>query len=175
MGAVFWRDGWRSFGVGFAVAGWLYFLLAFVNLIGLRQTLITQSALDWMYNQIHASKFPPGMRPVVYESTVAGGQRVVAVRYVASSPAVQPYAPVLPGPVAAPANTYYPAGTITPQPASSVLVHPHSFANIGHALWTLIAGVSSGLVAHLLFMRSRRDTATDTTNQQPPAEPEQVV
>ena len=167
LGTIFWRDGWQSFGVGFAVAGWLYFLLVFVNLIGLRQTLITQTAIDWMYQQIHASKVPSGVR-TVYETRTVNGKQVVTVHHVeapptpltTSAPALPTSAPV-PAPIPAIAKTYY-ATPAAPQPGSLTWVDPYSFANIGHALWTLIVGLTCGFVAHYFFMRSGRYTATRT-------------
>ena len=155
LGSLYWVDGSRAFGVGFAISAWLYFLLVFADFVGLRQVLVTHTAVEWIYQKLHVSTIPAGMVPV-QETRIINGRPVVSVRYVAQPQSVTPY-PVLqsvppsnsPGEWPVLASSSYAVGTAAPRPAKAVLVDPHSFANIAHALWTLIVGAAGGLVAHI--------------------------
>ena len=52
--AVFSRAQARLFAGGFAMTGWLYLMLAFVSLFGLQDDLLTDKAIQWLGETIHA-------------------------------------------------------------------------------------------------------------------------
>jgi hypothetical protein len=53
LAAIFRPSGRRAFAGGFAIAGWLYFLLAFDPALGLRNSLLTQRAAERLGAAIH--------------------------------------------------------------------------------------------------------------------------
>lgn len=85
LAAMCWRMRFRPFTFGLAVTGWIYFLLVFVNWIGIRHSLLMQAALDWAHVRIHA----PTTRTVTYahqrpdfETRIINGKPVRVARYV---------------------------------------------------------------------------------------------
>ncbi len=43
----------RAFALGFAVAGWIYLLLVFIPVVDLRDDLLTDKGVRWLYTAIH--------------------------------------------------------------------------------------------------------------------------
>jgi hypothetical protein len=131
VGAVYLRSRWREFCGGFAIFGWTYLLLAMTALTSVERWLLTGAANDYLYSALGESttlpvSIAPGYAPPIN----------AAVR-------VQPN-PVLPAP-APPSAAYYYAATYNPQVINSV---PYdAFGAIAHSLWTLLAGLTGGVLA----------------------------
>jgi hypothetical protein len=53
LAAIFRPSGRRAFAGGFALAGWIYFLLAFDAALGLREGLLTQRVAEWLGTTLH--------------------------------------------------------------------------------------------------------------------------
>lgn len=162
LGAAFWSQGWRAFGIGFSATGWLYFLLVFSELTTLRPYLLTESAINQLYMTMHGDK--PGQYRVVTQTMLgpSGAMTVQSLVYTN---------PVLPGPTRAAPTGYIPPPvyTATAIPATAVqpllstaagqpVVELQSFANIGHSLWAVIIGFVGGTTAQVLHKKARKQT-----------------
>jgi hypothetical protein len=65
LAAVFSRS--RTFAIGFSIVGWLYFAIAFLGFSGgVRDSLLTHTAINWLYGQVHA----PGAQVMVQAQPV---------------------------------------------------------------------------------------------------------
>lgn len=53
LAAVIWQGQSRVFALGFAVTGWIYLVLVFVSVFGLRNDLLTDKAVVSVYTAIH--------------------------------------------------------------------------------------------------------------------------
>lgn len=74
--AVVRRDKFGLTARGFAVAGWIYLILALVPAVGLRNELLTDKALVWLVGRIHGQRAPeqtwPGELEFSSEGTLIG-------------------------------------------------------------------------------------------------------
>ena len=92
LAAVFSRNSSRVFAMGFSIVGWLYFTIVFAGFTGgVRENLLTQTAINWLYGQVHA----PGTQGVntvtiqparAYASSGGGVTRYVPVQSTSSAP-----------------------------------------------------------------------------------------
>jgi anti-anti-sigma regulatory factor len=118
----------RAFALGFAISGWLYLLLVFSPWLSLRDDLLTDRTVAWLYGVVHdedASQYYTTNPP--YGRTVVSGT-FQTVRLWDISGGV----PGLGG------STFF------------------NFADIGHALWSLFVASIGGLTAGLLWSRRQR-------------------
>ncbi len=114
----------RAFALGFAVAGWIYFVLVFVPACGLRGDLLTDQAVRWLFTTIHDEKVPD--QGVFKNPLFSSGY----VRRIESLPD---------------GSTWIPNFN-----AVNVKNATAPFTDIGHALWTLIVACLGGAVASLM-------------------------
>ncbi len=163
LAAVFSRS--RTFAMGFSIVGWLYFTIVFSGFAGVRENLLTQTAINWLYGQVHA----PGTQGVstvtfqparAYASSGGGVTRYVPVQSTSSAPWPVPEFALRSittstGVQRTIALTAIPA---TPTPA---LVSPYRFAQIGHSLWVVLIGAMGGVAAQVLYARSRHTSPTN--------------
>ena len=123
----------RAFGLGFAVAGWIYLLLAFAPVLGLRDDLLMDKAVAWLFKVVHQEEAP--VQNVV-ESIVAS----TTGRYTFRSGA---------GPLR--------LWSVTTGNASNASVKFANFADIGHALWILVVACLGGAMTSLLARGSNKN------------------
>jgi hypothetical protein len=170
LGAVLGSRRIRPFAIGFAVVGWAYFLLAFVEVSGLRDELLTDRAVNWLYAVkqrwsagsnadgmvVTAAGMPGGGEYGGYDSgsgygadmgMTSGGIPGGGSRhgYGAEGPVLSDLfnEPMTVG--------YYP--TYTPTVAEA----PSELKNIGHALWTLLLALIGGVLGHVIHRASHQD------------------
>ncbi len=131
----------RAFAWGFAVAGWVYLLLAFVPVFDLRDDLLTDKALRWLFTAIHDEVAQQSSQSSVAftpngQILIAGSQ-VSIVRLNSRSRAL-----------------------IKPKTQA---VRVENFGHIGHALWVLIVACLGGAVAAFLARKSNRESPSTPT------------
>ena len=165
LAAVFSRS--RTFAMGFSIVGWLYFTIVFSGFAGVRENLLTQTAINWLYGQVHATG-TQGVSTVTFQparayASLGGG----VTRYV---PVPVQSTPSAPRPVpeyalrsittstGAQQTIAFTAIQAAPTPA---LVSPYHFAQIGHSLWVVLIGAMGGVVAQVLYARSRHTSPTN--------------
>ena len=68
LAAVICRARSRGFALGFALTGWIYLLLVFVSALGLRDDLLTDKAVIWLFATIHGEEpsQPKSLRSVAW-------------------------------------------------------------------------------------------------------------
>jgi hypothetical protein len=124
----------RIFAAGFAIVGWLYFLLTFGGFADVKQSLLTTRSIAWVnawrqqpegesYKDLALYTFDSAAtsnRPVELNSFVFRGQSLMAIK----------------------ANLGRPASI---QPAA---------LSIGHALWTILLAVLGGAFAQVVHKRT---------------------
>ena len=133
----------RAFALGFAVAGWIYLVLAFVPIFDLRDDLVTDKAVRWLYTAIHDEEATEHnyIRSIVSFSP-DGSRKVTGRLY----------------------NTVKIWNV--PTGAEVDTVNFHNFADIGHGLWVLIIACLGGAVAGFLDRKNNdRPMSTATINQ----------
>lgn len=139
LGAITLRDSTRAFWLGFAVFGWLYFVL--INWPGesnVTRQLITNDALRYVYDDVL-----PRVRTTPIEqisgvrTTQAPRNRITIRRYVT----IRTYDQDDPfdfGP-----NISYPT--------------PYDFKRVGHSLWMLLIAYVGGRLGRYFYVRRSRD------------------
>ena len=131
----------RAFAFGFAVAGWIYLLLVFVPALGLRDDLLTDKGVRWLYTAIHDEEAPQHDDVQSIAFSPDGRRIVTGSRY----------------------NTVRIWSTTRAQIDTARF---HDFAEIGHGLWVLIIACLGGAVASFLARKNTdRPMATPTINQ----------
>ncbi len=128
----------RAFALGFAVAGWIYLLLTFVPALGLRNELLTDKGVRWLYTAIHNEEVPQHDDVQSIAFSPDGRRIVTGSRY----------------------NTVRIWSTTRAQIDT---IRFHDFAEIGHGLWVLIIACLGGAVASVLAPK-RTNKSTDTTS-----------
>ncbi|HUG71767.1 MAG TPA: hypothetical protein VMM76_28745 [Pirellulaceae bacterium] len=170
LGAIFWNERRRVFAIGFSATGWLYFLLVFSSVTGVRPYLLTESATHQLFVTMHGEQVAPS---IVYQTVMtANGPRVKTAVYAT---------PVLPPPVPVPAGSNTPAPvysapvwqpSLSMRPALSLtntqFVDSQSFANIGHSLWAVIIAFAGGVTGQLLA-RGRKQAISVKGEEEPSA------
>jgi hypothetical protein len=165
VAALVGRGRTRVFAVGFAAVGWMYFLLTFVDAVGLRnERLLTSRAIHWLYglkqqaNAGAATTAPPtavdfgmpgggmpsmsgsGMGPMGAGDASMGmegmGGDMSGMMGMGSMPGGMGI-PVLP-------VTYF---------------APRELQDIGHSLWTLLLGAAAGMLARAIHGAGRQEDA----------------
>jgi hypothetical protein len=138
LAALFIRGRLRAFAAGFAVIGWLYFLLMFVPALGLREKLLTHTAVEGLWTVFHedqddvqAVAFSPDGKLFVRESL--GRVNSFDVRAWDST-----------------------TGTVFVSGQSSGIA---AFTDIGHALWTLLLACIGGMAARYMAGNAEKPTA----------------
>jgi hypothetical protein len=132
--ALFSHGRLRACAGGLATVGWLYFLLAFVPALGLRERLLTQRAVDGLWNVFHPDQ--ADVRAVAFsaEGTLLLSKDADLVRlWDAKTGAF-----VSGGPSFA------------------------AFADIGHALWTLLLACLGGIIARYLAEKTSAASSAST-------------
>ena len=116
----------RLFALGFAVAGWIYLLLVVVPVFDLRDDLLTDKAVRWLLAAIHDEEVPD--QGVFKNPLFSPGY----VRRIG------------------------PDGTtwISDVNAVNAKNTAANFADIGHAVWTLIVACLGGAVASFLARKN---------------------
>jgi hypothetical protein len=134
LAALFIRGRLRAVAAGFAVVGWLYFLLTFVPALSLREKLLTHAAVESLWKVIHedqadvkAVAFSPDGKWLVSES-------VGLVTWFD-------------------VNATTGTAAITGQNSGIA-----AFADIGHALWTLLLACIGGMVARSMAGNAEKPT-----------------
>lgn len=161
LAAICWQGASRAFALGFAVSGWLYFLLVFTVFSEGRHYLLTSTSVDFLYSTIHGDQ-TAAATPYLYPTQASPALlRVVPPPAIPPVPAPQPPQPVTtqvlaPTPAVAPASYAFYGTTRGPD-----YVDHTSFANIGHSLWAVIIGCLGGALAQLF---SRRQAAAETSS-----------
>jgi hypothetical protein len=127
--AVFFAaDRLRGFTGGFAIAGWLYFALAFVAALGLRDDLLTDRAVAQLVAAIHSKTMAAqGMTFTSDGQLLVGGTGMGQASY-----------------------EILVWDALTGQRVSNPAGRGANFRDIGHALWTFIVGCLGGALACLL-------------------------
>jgi len=135
------------FAVGFALTGWIYFALTFLDDGSIRPYMVTDLALNWLSQTIHLPQLPPPSpycppppATAYYPPTVSPASTppiVAPPPVVTTAPAT--YVSVLPAPA-----------IVTPTPAPAYFLPV-----IGHSLWTLVLACIGGLAAGWLHGRGR--------------------
>ncbi len=163
LAAVFSRS--RTFAMGFSIVGWLYFTIVFSGFAGVRENLLTQTAINWLYGQVHAPG-TQGVSTVTFQParayTSLGGTvtRYVPVQSTSSAPRPVPeYA--LRSITTSTGVQQTIALTAIPAAPTPALVSPYHFAQIGHSLWVVLIGAMGGVVAQVLYARSRHTLPTN--------------
>ncbi len=132
----------RAFALGFVVAGWVYLLLVFVPVVGLRDDLLTDKAVRWLYSAIHDEEVhTQSMSSVAFSAdgkTWAIGNQNATVRLWNAG-----------------------AGALIKPKSQTVQVE--NFGHIGHALWVLIVACLGGAVAAFLARKSNRESPSTPT------------
>ena len=124
------------FALGFTVTGWLYFVLTFSGVLGVREHLLTEQSVVWLHGKIHDDPAAVAQSNLVQYRLPGPGSVVVPQRIGSAWPA----------PIYAPAAL---AGYTT----SPMLPSSHNFAVVGRSLWTLILATIGGLFASWLGRR----------------------
>ncbi len=154
LGAVFWQGAARVFAVGASITGGIYFLLVFTSVLNVREFLLTETAVRYLFNTIHSS--PATANPTTVQSVqnTAFGP-VVAQRVVYMAPATP--APPLP---ATPQRPIVAAAPPPPRALPSYYsatfaagVQPAMFGSIGHSIWSVILACCGGLLAQVIARR----------------------
>ncbi len=132
----------RAFALGFTVAGWIYLLLVFVPALGLRDDLLTDEGVRWLYAAIHDEEATEHN----YIRSIMGfspdGSRIVTGRR----------------------NNTVIWNVATGAEADTV--NFHNFADIGHGLWGLLVACLGGAVAGFLARKNTDESvSTATINQ----------
>ncbi len=168
LAAVFSRNSSRVFAIGFSIVGWLYFTIVFSGFAGgVRENLLTQTAINWLYSQVHAPGAAASIQ-VAYPSPPGYPQAGVVTRYVpvpstSSTPlAVTEYALQPATSLSVVQQTIaLAAAPVTP---TRILVNPYHFAQIGHSLWVVLIGAMGGVVAQVIYSRSSRQPNSDESS-----------
>jgi len=126
------------FALGFAATGWLYLVLTFSGVLGVREHLLTERSAVWLHGKIHDDPAAVAQSNLVQYRLPGPGSVVVPQRVGSAWPA----------PIYAPAAL---AGYAT----SPMLPNSHNFAVVGRSLWTLILATIGGLFAS--WVGRRRD------------------
>jgi hypothetical protein len=153
--AVFSRNASRVFAMGLSIVGWLYFTIVFSGFAtGVRENLLTETALNWLYSRVHASG-TTGVSQFFTYRAVMPAQTYPPV----PSPSFPPGS--VTGYALQPVTTWnggQQAITLTATPAAPTpaFVSPYHFAQIGHSLWVVLIGAMGGVVAQLIYARGRR-------------------
>lgn len=158
LAAVYWRERAREFAIGFAVTGWIYFILAYTTVVPIRSQLITQMANDALYAAIHEQQaVGPYAVSVRMLQTPSGPVTTQSLVYTAPpAPAEVPL--TLPQPAPAPLAAA-PVMQLPPRPVAITAppVDAYSFGNIGHSIWVVLVACLGGAVAQLFSRRSRSE------------------
>jgi hypothetical protein len=142
LAAVCREDQTRRFARGFAITGWIYFLLVSANLINVRY-LLTDSVANRLYVAIHSQPQPATSYQVVVRTTATPAGPVTTQTLLPP-----PSPPPLPAPT--PSFAYYtPAAAVTG-------VDQFSFTTIAHACWAILFALIGGVVAQVMYVRSRK-------------------
>jgi hypothetical protein len=122
-----------AFAAGFAVMGWLYFVLAFSRVLNVREHLLTERAVVWLHGKVHHDI----SEDLILPQLPGPGSPVVPLRY--DSPRLTP------------------AAFAGYNMSSPILSKVYNFAMIGRFLWTLLLATIGGLFAS--WLGRRRDRA----------------
>ncbi len=139
LAAVIWQSQSRVFALGFALTGWIYLVLVFVSAFGLRDDLLTDKVVTWLFATIHGEQTSQqqSVQSVAFSpdgTRLATGSYDATIRFwdVSTGQAVS-------------AN------------AGGQKVDAKNFADIGHSLWVIIVGSLGGVVAGILARLKRQD------------------
>ena len=126
--------------LGFTVTGWIYLVLVFVSAFGLRDDLLTDKAVTWLFATIHGEQ---ASQQQWFQSVALSpdGTRLATPSYDAT---IKLFWDVRTG-QAVSAN------------AGGQKVDVKDFADIGHSLWVIIVACLGGVVAGILARLKRRD------------------
>ncbi|MBW3598433.1 MAG: hypothetical protein KY475_14325 [Planctomycetes bacterium] len=135
LAAIIWRGERRALATGFAVFGWVYVLLVMIPAVNVRDDLLTEEALTWLYEFAHGADEQGGsvLQTVVFTDGAAGGEMIVS-----GSGRIRSWNAMKGG---APAVSF------------------QSFADIGHSLWAIVIACLGAVVASLLSSGQRRRVA----------------
>ena len=128
LAAAYSRGASRTFAGGLALAGWLYFILAFVGAFGLRDNLLTDTAVEWIAVTIHGDQAGIGSGPSSSWLDLANDEFEQFVWFTQGNGRFAMRQP----------------GT----PIANLIV-------IGHALWAIVVGCLGGMVAAWFGSRKR--------------------
>ena len=139
----------RAFALGFAVAGWIYLLLVFVPALGLRDDLLTDKGVRWLYTAIHDE--------VAHQSNQWSVAFTPDGRTLATAGTVEVWNAQT-GSLIRATRRYNSVTSATAQTDQFT-----DFTIIGHSLWVLIVACVGGAVASVLAPK-RTNKSTDTTS-----------
>jgi len=125
----------RVFIGGFALTGWVYLLLSFVSVFGLRDDLLSSQALAWLYATVHPdSRF--------FISSLPHGQVVFTRNEDGTASGLDPTTGL----------------SIVGRPLTLAKVNSKDFTDIGHSLWAIMLACVGGCFAQFLAkVQERRD------------------
>jgi hypothetical protein len=149
LAAILWQGERKAAATGFALFGWSYLALAFVAAFGLRNDLLTEKAVSWLYPAIHGEEQPSVGASKRYQqvvtfvpdggTVVSGGTDLVTYWDVATGQTI--------------------LGGARPMRPSY-----KDFADIGHVLWALLAAGLGAAAARFLFpAQTRKASSSDTS------------
>jgi hypothetical protein len=160
LAAIYLTKSARPFALGFSIAGWIYFLLAFSSVLNVRGYLLTDTGSEMLLAAMHDEQL--AQRAVVTFNGPIGARSVQLISVPPPLPATKS-APTLPTPAWQPAPSpmysVVPAAYPAPLPAPALTIDAQAFRNVAHSLWTLIAGCIGGVLAQLLARRRSAEMA----------------
>ncbi len=142
----------RAFALGFAVAGWIHLLLVFVPALGLRDDLLTDKGVRWLYTAIHdevahqSNQWSVAFTPDGRTLATAIQSGTVGVWNAQTGSLIRA------------TRSYNSATSATAQTDQFT-----DFTVIGHALWALLVACVGGAVASVLAPK-RTNKSTNTTS-----------
>lgn len=164
LAAICWKERARYFALGFSITGWTYFLLIFTSVLNVRSYLLTDTAVNLLFTAIHqdqpASNYQIVVQTVQTPNGMATTKMLRLPRNVTPPPAPTATLPS-PSPYYYSARAAYTAPVTAPPTVDSV-----SFSNIGHSLWAVLLACIGGVVAQVLYARSKRRGTNESSGVQ---------
>lgn len=134
--AILGRDNARTFAIGFAVVGWVYFSLAFVEAVGLRGHLLTSRAVNRLFQ-------------------VTQEPRVTSNISLPGAVAIDFAMPIATGTMPGQGNSF----TFSTSGLTGTLVldeAPRELHDIAHCIWALVLALFGGMAAQVIQRVSRK-------------------
>ena len=132
LAAVIWQGQSRVFALGFAVTGWIYLVLVFVSVLGLRNDLLTEKAVISLYTAIHGEPAPQGQ----WAQTVALTSSGARLRTASNNGLIRLWD--------------VSNGQMVSVAGGGQQVEFQDFADVSHSLWVIIVACLGGVVARTL-------------------------
>ena len=148
LAAVLWRNRAQAFVIGFALCGWTYFLLVFVAALGLRDELLTDDAVNWLYAAMHErEEEAPTEFPLV---SISDNGRLMFGAGIDSDSGVT-------GSLVLDDGNFVRMRTPS-QRRQTQIDHRRHFSHVAHALCALLIACLGGAVGRLVYLAEHAHT-----------------